>query len=213
MIKTENASCKGESYILETVLSEGKYSYGIYKTSYSAGNLIVSLKSPVNGKALSLLSVPKENCSKLYLTAYIPETDSPAGGMFEWKIGETTIEELAISSDFSSVFTPFYTDGNWNRSISPDGERIVIAQPSETSDNEESELYCYYQKLVLLDLSQDTSKLLVELPKSEGLDRGSSLTGNCVGISVGWINSSTVYYDVFGVDQGRSLIERRTISI
>lgn len=209
LMETEIVSCNNETYIFDTVLLERKGFFNdIYKISRSSDNLIVRLKSPEENffGIFSILVIPKKDCDRMYLTSHVWASDVPAIRIFEWQIGGKEARELAVSNEFASN----YTSKDW---ISPNGEKIIIAQ--QTEPNEEN-FWCDHRTLRLLRLREDISEVLVQLPETETFDDGNSeLSPYCQGLNFGFEDELTIYYDVYDATtvRNRPFLERRTLSI
>ncbi len=224
IIRTETIVCDNEIYIFDIAREGNDYFNEIYKTNKSRDNLILRSQAQrelvYEGKAyielvtFSILTVPKRNCDRIYLTSILPISHPvPAQGIFEWRIGASKIRELAISKEFAGNYVPYYPGQRKIASVSPDGERIIVAQQGDlTGENR----WCNNKTLHFLDLRKDVSKVLVQLPKIETFDDGTSdLDPYCNGLNFGWQDESTIYYDVYDATKEgmRPFKERKTLVI
>lgn len=219
VVFSESVICGGDTYIFETVLVENQTYYNeVHKTARSPENFIARLKSP-RGDDLgffSVLATPQKNCDRIYLTTGIQESDVPRARIYEWMVGATEAHELMAGQYFYSSFVPFHGT-TW---VSPDGEKIIVAQQT---DPKEKNLWCDHRTLRLIHLREDRSEILLQLPEAETLDNGySDLAPYCAGLNFGWLDDTTLYYDVYDATKGmfnvatesnRSLLERRTLKI
>ena len=209
LIRTETVVCNDEVYIFDVVsYQERTYFFNdIYKNYRSPENFIVRLKAPRGGEegAFMILATPKVDCDRIYLTTFILKTYEPVGRIFEWRIGEKTVRELSISQEFWEYYVMsfdhhlslFFDGPRW---LSPGHEKILVAHQNEpTAKNER----CDYRTLRLLRLRDDKSELVAQLPRGETFDNGREYLGRgdllllCDGFNFGWIDESTIFYDVF----------------
>lgn len=209
LIRTETVVCNDEVYIFDVVsYQERTYFFNdIYKNHRSPENLIVRLKAPRGGEvgAFMVLATPKADCDRIYLTTFVLKTHEPVGRIFEWYIGEKTVRELSISQEFWEYYVMsfdhhsslFFDGPRW---LSPSHEKILVAHQNEpTAKNEQ----CDYRTLRLLRLRDDKSELVTQLPKGETFDNGREYLGRgdslllCDGFNFGWMDESTIFYDVF----------------
>lgn len=226
ILKSEAVACNGKTYIFNTIKEGNNYFTEIYEDNKSQDNLVLRSKAQrelvhegkiyTEIKAFSILTTPKINCDRIYLTNILPISHpAPAQGIFEWKIGAREIRELAISKKFASNDLPYPLEQERiaTRSVSPDGEKVIIAkQGVPTGENQ----YCNYKSLYLLDLHKDISMLIVQLSEAESFDDGTSdLDPYCGGLNFGWQNKSIIYFDVYNatLDWNRPFLERRTLKI
>lgn len=210
LIRTETVMCNNERYLFDTIFTKNKgYFNDIYRNTRLSENFIIRLKSSRGGNlgAFFALTAAKKNCDKIYLSVVIEETDIPMNGIFEWRIGEESVRELATSHKFASNYVTF-PKNEW---ISPDGEKIIIAyQINSQADNPQ----CNYRNLLLINLREDIFKILLSLPETEVFDNGySDLAPYCKGLNFGWLNGSTIYYDVYDSVTNHSFLEQRTLVI
>lgn len=229
--KTETAACNGKTYIINTSkiftgsgISDYLYFTDIYREYVSLPNLLIHWKNPYNesvyeGKTyversiFSILAVPLKNCGEIYLTTVLNISHPlPAARIFKWQIGTAEIRELAVSKEFSGEYTPYPHLENkiW---MSPDGGKILVAKRNAIFNGKE---YCNFRILRLIDLRNDSSEILVQLPEDESFDNGNSdLEPYCEGLSFGWLNESEIYYDIYDAttEYNRQLLERKTLSI
>lgn len=213
LISTESVVCGDETYIFNVVLNRFYFS-NIYKTSRLPENLFFHEQS--SGKegnpfgALSVLSVPKQNCDRIYLTRVSPYGGVSTLGIYEWIVGENSVREILSYKDFHHTFLPSRFDGK--KTVSPDGERVIVVQ------REDSELSgCNARILKLFSLREHQSDVLVRLPQDEIFDLGTGGEEGYCSPDFGWIDESTIYYDVYihspttvGV---ATFLERRTLKI
>ena len=190
LIKSNSVVCNDKSFIFDLVLSD-VYFNNIYKAARVPENLLVHEQATGQGGngALKILAVPKQNCDRMYLTRYVPESDAPVRGIFEWKIGGDAVQELRVSKAFSGFYAPFSIEDV----ISTDGEKIIISEPSGAE-------FCNRRTLRILRLRRDISEELVRLANAEALTSSNAddgAIGYCFGLSFGWQDESTVYYDVY----------------
>lgn len=220
-IRTESVECNSSSYILETVFVEETnsinniwgYFNNIYRNTNSTENFIASIKAPaLGGNTFFILAAPKENCDRIYLTVARYETDAPLIGIFEWKITDNTLRELSISSSFRADLAINYPDG-LEKVISPDGDYLLVTQRESEYSYENP---CDLRSLLLLNLREDKYEVLVHLPKGELLTSFNRSESTCPGIDIGWLDNTTVYYDVYDATSEEwiyPLVERRMLSI
>lgn len=215
-IWTEEIQCSDETYVFETVLNEDETGYfnNIYRNTNSPENFIVRLKAPTVGlDTFFVLAVPKEDCDKIYLTVARYETSRPRKGIFEWKIGEKEVHELAVSKEFFGYLAPSYPT-DLKEAVSLDGEKFIVVKLDERITTDK--WVCDPRILKLLHLREDVSEILAQLPEEEVFTNSSDsdFEGFCIGIDFGWVDDSTVYYDVYDatIERNRPLIERRTLS-
>lgn len=219
IVQTETVECGGETYIFDLALVENRtYFNEIYKSSRSIKNLLVREKaSGIDGFGPKrILAVPQKNCDRIFLTRFTPESDAWAGiGIYEWQAGGIEIRELSISKEFRGDYVSSYPN-DWRKDVvSPDGEKVIVAQPPDNEyEKQLQEWWCGLKSMRLLKLKEDVSEILVQLLKNEILDNGRSMTGNCSGVDIGWVDNSTIYYVVYDVDGDQvSFSERRTLNI
>jgi len=222
IVSTQNVVCGGNTYIFDAVrFKDSGYFNDIYKNVHTKENLILHARAAwgeetYQGKTykvlgvFSVLAVPRDNCDRIYLTVLRPETDAPGRGMFEWRLGADEPRELTVSDKFREDFVVSYPD-KLDKAVSSDGEKIVVTQPDEQVVSEKT---CSLRMLYLINLRKDTAELLMKLPKTETFDRGRSETGNCGGVNIGWVDETTIYYDVYDATKpGAPLKERRALKI
>ncbi|KKR47177.1 MAG: hypothetical protein UT82_C0002G0024 [Parcubacteria group bacterium GW2011_GWB1_40_14] len=215
VIRTEEIRCNAETYIFETVLTEDQTGYfnNIYRGTNSAEDFATSIKAPpMGGNTFFILAAPQENCNRIYLTVALYETDAPRKGIFAWHVADATLQELSVSENFRSDLAVSYPQ-DLTSVVSHDGEKVLVAQASEPYSQEN---YCNLRILALLHLREDEKEVLVQLPDGETLtDFNESAVGQCSGLNLGWIDNSTIYYDVYDatVTGVRPFIERRKLSI
>ena len=218
LIRTESVVCGDETYIFDTIFIEGKgYFNDVYKTVRSPENFLTRLKSQEWGPyygAFKFLTINKKNCDTLYFTSIFMNTDTPYWYIFKWQPGDEVVTKIAVGDTFFGNKIP--RNNKW---ISPTGVRLLIAEkiPPYLKN------YCDYRISTLLNLADGTSEKLLELPTTENFDNGySDLEPYCAGLDFGWIDSQTIYYDVYDTTKGvydgstgsfHPLIERRTLKI
>ena len=216
LINTEKFVCNNESYVLDVVLIKNDgYFNDIYKSSRLPENLLVHEEASGDGLgAIRVLAIPKERCDRVYLTRFSYETGAIARGIYEWRIGESIIDEVVGMREFRYTTLPYPHDGE--SSVSSDGNR-VLATPREDTDFEKCELRVLY----LYHLNEHTKEILVRLPRNEIFNSGfDDELGFCVEINYGWLDESTIYYDVYDATRTEEshyflhpLLERRTLKI
>lgn len=214
LVRTETIVCNNERYILGVTLNKYYFS-DIYKDVQTSENLLVRIRSsgtgsPI-GSPLTILSVPEKDCDRVFLTRLHPELGQHRYSIFEWKVGSPTVRELTTGEEFSQSLPDDY---NWNKIVSPDGERVLSVIASGKPTPREKRWTCDYRTLLLFHLRKDTSEILVRLPDTEAFDSGFSEAGTCDGVNTGWLDESTIYYNVYDVTtEGSPLLERRTLKI
>ena len=231
LVKTEKVVCNNETYIFDSIkvvtkpgISDYSYFSDVYKHNRSPDNFVVRLKAPqrelvYGGKTyvehviFSVLVAPKKGCDRIYLTnAHDPDISHPlpAKKIFVWEIGTQETKELSISKEYASNYAP---------SVSPDSETILVVQRDNLSSAND---YCNFRLLKLLYLRKDTAETLIQLPKTETFDDGTSdLDPYCNGTNIGWQDKNTIYYNVYDAtvkveyvnNTTRPVIERRTLVI
>lgn len=213
IIQTEEVQCNNETYVFEMVLTKDKTAYfnNIYKDTNTADNFIASIKAlPRGGNVFFVLGAPRENCDRIYLTVALYETDAPLRGIFEWKTSGATIRELAIGENFRTDLVA-QSPNYWRNAVSSDGDSIIVAQANKPFL---SENFCHLQTLLLLHLIKDESNAVVKLSDKEMLSQGEEGgIGGCPGMNFGWVDDSTIYYDVYGTTADHPLLERRMLKI
>lgn len=224
VVRTEEIECGGKTYVFDTVKVSTRpethdrvYFNDVYKNKRAEQNFIIRLKSQRWGAfgAFKFLSIDKKDCSAVYLTSVFMETDAPYADIFKWQLDDEGVTKLVIGDMFFGHYTPTQ-DNKW---ISPSGERILIAIPNAGLGSQD---YCRYKTLKLLNFSEDKSVELIRLPDNEDfVDGFTDLSPYCGGLSFGWVNNSTIYYDVYDAtvevnyvnNTFRPLIERRTLIV
>lgn len=220
LVYAKSIECGNEEYVFEVAVSEELgYFTNVYKDTNSPENFVTALKYQKGTSAYyhySPISAYQMDCNIIYLTKAFPG-DGPLLGIYEWQIDTNLIRELAISSELYSQYYPHFRNTKPRLpSVSPDGNRILIAIPNRGLDERD---YCHYKTLKLLDFREDRSVELVRLSENEDFVDGlSDLSPYCQGLSFAWLDDSTIYYDVYDATPGlvayptpRPVIERRTL--
>lgn len=215
---TESVECNNKKYIFETVESKTLgWPTNVYIESSLPENFIAVLTPPKEEgfeNIYFVISASKKNCNRIYLTRGFP-TDVAERGIYEWQVSTNKIRELAISNEFGLEYIPIPLEHT--TAVAPDGEKILVSQ---RADPHTSQDFCDFRILKLLNLDEDKLEILVQLPRSETFDNGfTELSPYCNGLSFGWSDKSTIYYDIYDATAevsyinniARPVIERRTL--
>lgn len=194
-----------------TPTSEKQYA-GAYAAKINAAYNDSAIIDSVSGK--TIIESTKEICgvgvqfpfsqsqisTTLVVSPIRPETDGPYP---EKLLALDTVNKKCETMKISTLFGDFGF-----QVLSPDGKSLAAV-----FENAPRTLY-------LLDLTNDTSKKIVNLPESETLNGGFGALSNVFELS--WANASTIQYSVYRnipYDEqntnsvSKPLIERRTVNI
>ncbi len=135
--------------------------------------------------SLEQFSFPQKS-QKLFLQLAYP-TDVPFPNLISYNLSNQEFQAMKVNS--------YYRDGFNERFLSPNGNLLLVPSGYDLS-----------QKLWLLDLKNDTAKLLVQLSGNETFDR--EIEG---AFRIHWLGDETVEYAVY--DQSTTKINKTLIEI
>ncbi len=137
------------------------------------GTVLIANVKELCGQDMALYAKPSTEV--IILTPYNPGSDKPLNELDALDIAKKTCIKLDVSKELSDFGA---------RILSPDQTKLAIAL--ETNEAKE---------LKLIDLINDSAKVLVTLPEDETLNGGYGALSNNFGIK--WIDDKTLQYTVF----------------
>jgi hypothetical protein len=137
------------------------------------GSILVENVKDLCGQDVVLFAKPQ--IERIIVTPYNPGSDKPLNELDALNIAKKTCIKLDVSKELSDFGA---------RILSPDQTKLAIAL--ETNEAKE---------LKLIDLINDTSKVLVTLPEDETLNGGYGALSN--NFDIKWIDDKTIQYTVY----------------